>query len=86
MAIVGTGENGLHELERTRELVPHRNGAKERAYPGPVIAQYLWRRHKLAVNAPSPEQQGETIERPAASGRRGRHPKGALRRIGGGER
>jgi hypothetical protein len=83
MAIVGTGENGLHELERTRELVPHRNGAKERSYSGPVIAQYLWRRQKQAVSAPSQEEPDKTIER---SDRRGRHPKGALRRISGGER
>jgi hypothetical protein len=83
MAIVGTGENGLHELERTRELIPHRNGAKERAYSGPVIAQYLWRRQRQAVSALPQEDPDKTIEQATASGRRGRTPKGALRRIGG---
>jgi hypothetical protein len=87
MAIVGTGGNGLLELERTRELVTHRNGTKERAYPGPVIAQYLWRRQKQALSAPShQEQPRKPREQSSATGRRGRPPKGNLRSVSEGTR
>jgi hypothetical protein len=67
MAIVGTGENGLHDLEVSGELLPHKNSAKkgaERRYPGPVIARYMWRKQMASA---SPPEKPDKPERPTTS-------------------
>ena len=80
MAIVGTGENGLRDLEVSGELIPHKNSTKkgaERRWPGPVIARYMWRKQ---IASASPPGKPDKPERPTTS-RRGRPPRGALRLV-----